>query len=157
DWIKEKCELFESKLKTKPIEIIEYMTSTEISISPLLDEPKRYLENFQEVVNDLVDGINELINDHVPTLLDGGKDDFVDAVVDELIVHNNNIKTNKEEVLNQLVSYENIVRNLANNVHKVDQTVATSVRTGTAMDTSIETLEDIETSTLEESSYLTSG
>ena len=157
DWIKEKCELLESKLKTKPIEIIEYMTSTEISISPLLDEPKRYLENFQEVVNDLVDGINELITDQVPTLLEGGKDAFMDAVVDELIEHYNIIETNKEEVLNQLVSYENIVRSVANNFHKVDQNVATSVRTGTGMDTSIEALEDIETITLEESSYLTSG
>lgn len=157
DWIKEKCELLENELKTKPIEIVEFVTSTEISITPLLDLPRSYLVEIQELTNGLVEGISGLITDQIPTLLEGGKDAFIDAVVDELIEHYNIVETNKETILDQLVTYEELVSSVATNFHKVDQNVGHAIKSRTGMDTSIDGIERVKEVTLEDSRYLDEG
>ncbi|MEN1970436.1 hypothetical protein WMZ97_20470 [Lentibacillus sp. N15] len=151
---KEKCHFLNTILNSKPMELIEHITSINIRVEALFDPPKQHLHDLRDNIVDFVSGTNSIIHEHIPKLLEGGKDLFVDAVVDELNAHYETIEANKEKLTAQLTNYEQQIRGVANAFDNTDHNLADAIATKSEPLSEVSTIPETEIVTLETSPYL---
>ena len=109
----EKCRFLNRILNSKPAEIIEHITSTDISVDSIFAPAKVFLTNLRHDVNALASGAQNIIRNEIPELFKSKKHDFVDAIVGEFDAHYTIIQDNKVKVDNQLNVYGEQIRTIA--------------------------------------------
>ncbi|MBT2215571.1 hypothetical protein KK120_07015 [Virgibacillus dakarensis] len=154
DTAEEKCHFLNTILNSKPAELIEHITSTDISVETLFAPPKKHLADLNDSIDDLVSGAKNIIYEEIPKLLEGGKDAFVDAVVDELEAHYEIIQANKDKLISQLTNYESQIRGVAKAFDQKDTSLADAIETKTGPTSEMVTIPETEIVTLEDSPYL---
>ena len=120
----EKCRFLNSILNSKPAEIIEHITSTNISVESIFAPAKAFLTNLRHDVNELASGAQNIIRNEIPEIFKSKKHDFVDAIVGELDAHYTIIQDNKVTVDSQLTMYGEQIRTIAELFASVDQNSA---------------------------------
>ena len=123
----EKCRFLNSILNSKPAEIIEHITSTDISVESIFAPAKAFLTNLRHDVNELASGAQNIIRNEIPEIFKSQKHDFVDAIVGELDAHYTIIQDNKEKVDNQLTVYGEQIRTIAEVFTSVDKNSASYI------------------------------
>lgn len=83
----EKCRFLNVVLNSKPAELIEYITSTDISVESLFTPTRNYLKSLKYNVDELVGGARDIIQVDIPKIFKSGTTFFIDAVVGELDAH----------------------------------------------------------------------
>ena len=157
DQAEEKCSILNNILNSKPVEIVEYITSINLSVEALFDTPKDYLKQLKINVDDLVASAENIISNEIPELFKGGKDLFVDAVVGELEAHYTILEKNNESMYKQLQDYERQVQDIANTFHNKDSSLAGAIQTSTSPSEGIDPVQKTARITLEASPYLKVG
>ena len=120
----EKCRFLNSILNSRPAELIEHITSTDISIESIFAPAKAFLTNLRYDVNELAAGAQNIIRNEIPETFKSKKHDFVDAIVGELDAHYRIIQDNKVKVDSQLTDYGEKIRTIAEIFTSVDQNSA---------------------------------
>ena len=120
----EKCRVLNSILNSKPAEIIEHFTSTDISVESVFTSAKSYLKSLRHDVNELATGAQNIIRDEIPRVFKSEKHDFVDAIVGELEAHYSIIQDNKVTVNHQLTMYGEQIHTIADVFSTVDENSA---------------------------------
>ncbi|MGM9956102.1 MAG: SA1320 family protein [Peribacillus sp.] len=157
DKAEDKCRILNNVLNSKPVEIVEYITSVNLSVETLFDAPKEYLEQLKADIDDLVASVGTIISNEIPELFKGGKDLFVDAVVGELDAHYDILEKNKESVYKQLQDYERQVQDIADTFHDKDASIAGAIQTSASPTDGIGPVQKTALITLEPSPYLKVG
>lgn len=153
----DRCLILNSILNSKPAELIEFITSTDISVETLFAPARDYLNQLKQDVDHLVASAHNILYNEIPELFRGGTDNFIDAVVGELGAHYNILKINKEEVYNQLTEYETQVNDIANSFINRDVSLADAIHTGATPGVRVDAVKKTEIKTIQESSYLVIG
>lgn len=153
----ERCLILNNILNSKPAELIEFITSTNISVETLFAPARDYLNQLKQDVDYLVASAHNILYNEIPELFRGGTDNFVDAVVGELGAHYNILKINKEEVYNQLTEYEAQVNDIANSFINRDVSLADAIHSGATPGERVDAVQKTEIKTIQESSYLVIG
>ncbi|MER2263388.1 MAG: hypothetical protein ABS934_15395 [Psychrobacillus sp.] len=153
----ERCLILNNILNSKPAELIEFITSTTISVETLFAPARDYLNQLKQEVDYLVASAHNILYNEIPELFRGGTDNFVDAVVGELGAHYNILKINKEEVYNQLTEYEAQVNDIANSFINRDVSLADAIHSGATPGERVDAVQKTEIKTIQESSYLVIG
>ncbi|MGE7980524.1 SA1320 family protein [Psychrobacillus sp. NPDC093200] len=153
----DRCRILNSILNSKPAEIIEFITSTDISVETLFAPARDYLNQLKLDVDNLVTRAHNIMYKDIPELFRGGTDNFVDAVVGELDAHYNILKINKEEVYNQLTEYETQVNDIANSFINRDVSLADAIHMRSSPGDRVDAVQKTEIKTIQESSYLVVG
>ena len=157
DQAEEKCRILNNILNSKPVEIVEYIVSINLSVEALFDTPKDNLKQLKTNVDDLVASAENIISNKIPELFKGGTDLFVDAVVGELEAHYNILEKNRESMYKQLQDYERQVQDIANTFHNKDSSLAGAIQTSTSPSEGIDPVQKTARITLEASPYLKVG
>jgi len=149
----EKCRFLNTILDSKPVEMIKFVTSFDISVESLFTPPRNYLNELKLDIENFVDGAKQIIEKEIPDLLEGGKDSFVDAVVGELNAHYEIINKNRQSVLSQLGGYKRQVQGVANVFGKMDSRLAEAIATNHFVE-ELETVEKTDLFCVPPSPYL---
>ncbi|WP_164217819.1 hypothetical protein [Virgibacillus sp. YIM 98842] len=150
----EKCRFLNAVLNSKPMELVEYIISVDISVESLFAPLRNYLQDLRNDVDDLVSNIRNLVYDDIPELFKGGKDFYVDAVVGELNDHYHIINKNSDAVFNQLHQFEMQVEGVAEAFHNKDQDLANAIDAKSSPGSGTYTAPHTSVFTIEESPYL---
>src|SRR5699024_10077634 len=100
---------------------IESFLSIDVSVETIFAPPKKLVNNAIEEVENLVAGIDNIINQDIPAIFSGGKDMFVDAVVGELSAHYRVVEDSKDGLLSQMEGYKIQVQGVAKAFEQVDE------------------------------------
>jgi hypothetical protein len=117
----DKCRFLNSILNSKPAEIIEHITSTDISVESIFAPLKEFLVNLRYDVNELASSAQNIIHNEIPDIFKSKKHDFLDAIVGELDAHYAIIQDNKMKVDRQLTMYGEQISTIADAFSSVDQ------------------------------------
>ena len=150
----EKCRFLNVVLNSKPAEVIEYITSTDISVESLFAPTRNYLRSLRYNVDELVFEAQDIIRKDIPKIFNSGTSTFIDAVVGELDAHYSIIQKNKGKMDGQLINYEKQIRFIAEAFNNVDNSSAEAIKTNSGFIKVMETEQNMVTVSLEESSYL---
>ena len=154
DLAEEKCRFLNVVLNSKPAELMEFITSTDISVESLFAPTRNYLRRLQYNVDELVFGAQDIIRKDIPKIFISGTSSFIDAVAGELDAHYSIIQKNKGKMDGQLINYEKQIRVIAEAFNNVDYSSAEAMRTNSNFIKIMETEQNMVTVSLEESSYL---
>lgn len=150
----EKCMVLNTILNSKPAELIEHVTNTDISVEALFGPPKRMLANLSSGVDDFVVASRNILFKHFPKLLEGGFEKFADAVADELDAHYDIMQTNQTRIIRQMDLYERQIRGTADAFEQNDKGLASEIGTFSNITSNLGTIETTELINLEASPYL---
>ncbi|WP_163530080.1 SA1320 family protein [Halobacillus ihumii] len=150
----DQCRFLNSILNSPPAELIEHITSTNVSVESLFGEVRNYLYSLKEKVNELTGAAGHILYEKIPQLFEGGKELFIDAVVDELQAHFQIIDGNKDKVLHQLKEYQTQVHDVATNFEHQDQALGQSIGGNTGGVNGKVTVQPTNIYSIEESPYL---
>ncbi|WP_079529590.1 SA1320 family protein [Halobacillus hunanensis] len=150
----DQCRFLNSILNSPPAELIEHITSTNVSVESLFGEVRNYLYSLKDKVNELTGATVHILQEKIPQLFEGGKELFVDAVVDELQAHFQIINGNKDKVLNQLKEYQTQVHDVATNFEHQDQALGQSIGGNTGDVNGKVTIQPTNIYSIEKSPYL---
>ncbi|GAB3806938.1 SA1320 family protein [Virgibacillus kimchii] len=154
DLAEENCRVFNVVLNSKPMELVEYVVSVDISVESLFAPLRNYLMDVRNDIDDLVSNIRTFVYDDIPDLFKGGKDSYVDAVVGELHDHYSIVNKNSDAVFNQLHQFEAQVDGVAEAFHNKDQDLANAIDTKTAPVPDTYTVQQTAVFTIDDSPYL---
>lgn len=125
----EKLSVLNSILRTAPVEVIEFLFSVDISVESLISPVRDYLNNIIEDVDEFIAATQNIIDNEIPALFEGGKDMFVDAVVGELGAHYKVIHYSKDSLLSQVKGYSSQVRGVSDAFEGMDVTLGIAIAT----------------------------
>lgn len=143
-------------LDSKPMEIIEYVSNTNINVESLISPVRLALNTVQQTINDFIFAVSNMFNDIIPDLFKGGTDFFIDAVSGELNAHYEIVQTNKDKLLQQLKQYSMQVGDIADVFEETDNKLGNAISNGTH-DIPNTDITPVDPVTLDESPYLGLG
>lgn len=108
-------------LNSAPAEMLESFLSIDISVETIFAPSKKLVNSAIEEVENLVAGIDTIVQDDIPAIFQGGKNMFVDAVVGELSAHYRVVENSKDGLLSQMQGYETQVQGVAAAFQNVDE------------------------------------
>ncbi|MFD2924025.1 SA1320 family protein [Halobacillus naozhouensis] len=150
----DQCRFLNSILNSPPAELLEHITSTNISVESMFGEARSYLYSLKDKVSELTGAAGHIIYDKIPELFEGGKELFVDAVVDELQAHYHIIDGNKDKVLQQLKEYQKQVQEVANAFESQEQGLGAAINGNTGGVEGKVKVQPTNIYTIEESPYM---
>lgn len=113
DVAEEKLLVLNIVLNSAPAELIESALSIDISVETIFDPARRLLESVKDEVDQLIAGIDKVIDEDIPASFEGGKEMYVDAVAGELHAHYQVVEESKDGLLSQVKGYEDQVSGVA--------------------------------------------
>ncbi len=153
----ERCRFLNSVLNSKPAELIEFITNTDISVESIFAPIRNFLNQIKENIDSLIGFLHHIVYQELPALFQGGTDAFVDAVVGEFNAHYNIINKNKEDVYKQLTDYQTQVQDVATSFHNQDRRLASAISGGGSMEYSVNPIRKTDIFTIESSPYMKLG
>ncbi|WP_051359401.1 SA1320 family protein [Paucisalibacillus globulus] len=153
----EKCRGLNVILNSMPMELIEYIRKVDISVESLFAYPKNYLYDIQIDIDNFVRAIQIIIEELIPDLFRGAKDNFVDAVTGELDLHYALLEKNKDRLLDQLENYGTQVQGVATALQNKDASIASATRGKGGDIQATDNVQHTAIITLEKSDYLEVG
>ncbi|TCP24902.1 hypothetical protein EV207_1225 [Scopulibacillus darangshiensis] len=121
------CKSLNAILNSPPAELIEKLTSTDISVESIFRELKGHFYNLKDHIDDFAGAIKHTIHEKVPALFENEK--FTDAIVGELKAHYDIIAKNKDAVLHQLTEFQGQVKETADAFKDRDEGLAGAIKT----------------------------
>lgn len=141
-------------LNSPPAEFVESLLSIDVSVETIFAPVKELLASVSTETDNLIAGIDTLINEDVPAVFEGGKNAFVDAVVGELDAHYHIVAQNKESLLSQVTEYEEQVSGVADVFDNLDQDLGIAIATNTLPVEDKKELQETSQFQIERSDYL---
>lgn len=150
----EKLRVLNVLLRTAPVEVIEFLFSIDISVESLISPVRNYLNNIIEEVDGFIAATQNIIDNEIPALFEGGKEMFVDAVVGELGAHYQIIHYSKDSLLSQVSGYSEQVRGVADVFKGMDETLGIAIATNTLPPEERKQIPEAPTFCIQSSTYL---
>ncbi len=158
DFTEEKLKFLNNVLETAPVEFVESLFSIDISVETIISPMKGVLNKIIEVIEDLLDGIYDLVLIDIPALLEAEfeeeREAFKDAVVDELDAHYSIINEGKGLLISQIEEYEKQVRGVAKVFSDLDEDLGLAIAGKSLPPKSVEVIPEASVQKISQSDFL---
>ncbi|AZB41030.1 hypothetical protein CEF21_01010 [Bacillus sp. FJAT-42376] len=124
------CRGLNSILNSPPAQLIEFCTSTNISVESLFRSLRKEVNKSFESVFDTASLFSKILDTVIPILIRGGTDFTDDAVVNEYNSHYTILQKNAHTMITQIDNYKSQVTGFVEAIFDADQDIGTKIENG---------------------------
>lgn len=157
DMVEAKCKILNSILNSAPMEVVENIFSVDFSVESILASVREVLNGMKANIDELVKMLHDMVYETIPTLFEGGKDQFVDAVVHEMDAHYDIVNFNREAVLNHVDEFSLQINDVAVAFDDRDLRLASAIQGFSPTEGEVNDVQATNNYILTESPYMIEG
>ncbi|WP_243290800.1 hypothetical protein [Bacillus sp. FJAT-47783] len=149
-----KCQSLNIILNSPPAELVEHVINKNISVESIIVEARYLLYSLIDKIDEVTYSFDYIMKALIPDLFKGGRDQFIDAVVGELLAHYEIIKINKSKILHQLSDFQKRVYEVSEAFQNRDEGLAQAIENNTLLLDGTEYIQQLDMTALNESPYM---
>lgn len=147
------CRGLNQFLNSPPSQLVEFITSTDISVESLFTSFRKEVNHSFNVVTQTTSIFSHIIEAAIPLLIHGGTDFTDDAVVNEYNAHYQILQKNTATITSQIEHFKTQISSTANEIFNRDESIKNNIVNGSGAIQDLGFIPKTFTGTLEESPY----
>ncbi|MGD7008868.1 SA1320 family protein [Metabacillus sp. 84] len=147
------CRGLNNILNSPPSQLVEFITSTDISVESLFSPLRKEVNHSLDAVTQTTSMFSHIIEAAIPLLIRGGTDFTNDAVVNEYNAHYQILQKNTSAITSQIEHFKTQISSTANEIFNREENIKNNIANGTGAIQDIGFVPEPFTGTMEESPY----
>ncbi|MTH54688.1 hypothetical protein GKZ89_14895 [Bacillus mangrovi] len=153
DFAEDLCRGLNQILNSPPSQLVEFITSTDISVESLFSTLRKEMNYSFNAVTQTTSMFSHIIETAIPLLIRGGTDFTNDAVVNEYNNHYQILQRNTAVITSQIEHFKSQISSTANEFFNRDENLKTNIANGSGAIQGVGFVPNTFTGTIDESPY----